>query len=73
MVEGTVLVKKEYVEPGLTYAPLNENGVIFFFSNVSEDLGITIEGIQIKFPDISGKGYERDKGRTTRWKGSMVK
>jgi hypothetical protein len=47
---------------GLTYAPLNENGVIFLFSKVAEDLGITIEGIQVKFPDAFGKRYERSKG-----------
>ena len=47
---------------GLTYAPLNENGVIFLFSKVAEDLGITIEGIQVKFPDAFGKKYERNKG-----------
>jgi hypothetical protein len=47
---------------GLIYAPLNENGVIFLFSKVAEDLGITIEGIQVKFPDAFGKRYERSKG-----------
>ena len=47
---------------GLTYAPLNENGVIFLFSKVAEDLGITIEGIQVKFPDAFGKQYEKGKG-----------
>jgi hypothetical protein len=47
---------------GLTYAPLNENGVIFLFSKVAEDLGITIEGVQVRFPDAFGKKYEKDKG-----------
>jgi len=47
---------------GLIYAPINENGVIFLFSKVAEDLGITIEGIQVKFPDAFGKRYERNKG-----------
>lgn len=47
---------------GLTYAPLNENGVIFLFSKVAEDLGITIEDIQVRFPDAFGKRYEKDKG-----------
>jgi hypothetical protein len=27
-----------------------------------EDLGITIEGMQVKFPDAFGKQYEKDKG-----------
>jgi len=47
---------------GLIYAPVNENGVIFLFSKVAEDLGITIDGIQVKFPDAFGKRYEKDKG-----------
>jgi hypothetical protein len=46
----------------LIYAPLSENGVIFLFSKVAEDLGITIEGIQVKFPDAFGKQYEKGKG-----------
>jgi hypothetical protein len=51
---------------GLTYAPLNENGVIFLFSNVAEDLGITIEGIQVKFPDAFGKRYKRPRAALSR-------
>jgi len=47
---------------GLIYAPINENGVIFLFSKVAEDPGITIEGIQVKFPDAFGKRYEKDRG-----------
>jgi len=47
---------------GFMYAPVNENGVIFLFSKVAGDLGITIEGVQVKFPDAFGKQYEKDKG-----------
>jgi hypothetical protein len=47
---------------GLTYAPTCENGVIYLFSKVAEDLGITIEGVQVRFPDAFGKKYEKDKG-----------
>jgi hypothetical protein len=49
---------------GLIYAPINENGVIFLFSKIAQDLGISIEGIQVKFPDAFGKRYERDKGHS---------
>jgi len=47
---------------GLMYAPVNENGVIFLFSKVAEDLGIKVEGIQVAFPDAFGKRYEKNKG-----------
>lgn len=47
---------------GLTYAPTCENGVIYLFSKVAEDLGIVIEGVQVRFPDAFGKRYEKDKG-----------
>ena len=55
-------LRKNMPSRDLTYALLSENGVIFFFSKVAEDLGITIEGIQDKFPDAFGKRYEQDKG-----------
>lgn len=47
---------------GFMYAPVNENGVIFLFSKVAEDLGIAIEGIQVTFPDAFGKRYEKQRG-----------
>lgn len=47
---------------GLMYAPVNENGVIFLFSKLSEDISIAVEGIQVKFPDAFGKRYENNKG-----------
>jgi len=48
---------------GLIYGPLNENGVIFLFSKIHEQLGIKIEAIQASFPDAKGrrkisKGWE---------------
>jgi len=61
MVKGTVSVKKKYAKPRLDIRSLNENGVIFLFSKVAEDLDITIEGIQVKFPDAFGKWYERPR------------
>jgi hypothetical protein len=49
---------------GLVYSPLNENGVIFLFGKVVEDLNMYIEEIKPGFPDcigrrFTGKGWER--------------
>ncbi len=49
---------------GLVYAPMNENGVIYLFGRVTEDLNMYIEEIKPGFPDciarrFTGKGWER--------------
>jgi len=49
---------------GLVYSPINENGVIFIFGKVIEDLNMYIEEIKPGFPDcigrrFTGKGWER--------------
>lgn len=49
---------------GLVYSPTNENGVIFLFGKVVEDLNMYIEEIKPGFPDcvgrrFTGKGWER--------------
>lgn len=49
---------------GLVYSPLNENGVIFIFGKVIEDLNMYIEEIRPGFPDcvgrrFTGKGWEQ--------------
>jgi len=49
---------------GLVYSPLNENGVIFLFGKVVEDLNMYIEEIKPGFPDciarrFTGNGWER--------------
>ena len=49
---------------GLVYAPMNENGVVFLFGKVVEDLNMYIEEIKPGFPDciarrFTGKGWER--------------
>ncbi|NQS98441.1 MAG: hypothetical protein HQ591_08310 [candidate division Zixibacteria bacterium] len=49
---------------GLVYSPMNENGVIFVFGKVIEDLNMYIEEIKPGFPDcvgrrFTGKGWER--------------
>lgn len=49
---------------GLVYSPINENGVIFIFGKVIEDLNMYIEEIKPGFPDcigrrFTGKGWEK--------------
>jgi hypothetical protein len=49
---------------GLVYAPMNENGVVFLFGRVADDLNMYIEEIKPGFPDcvgrrFVGKGWER--------------
>lgn len=49
---------------GLVYAPINENGVIFLFGKIVEDLNMYIEEIKPGFPDciarrFVGKGWKR--------------
>lgn len=49
---------------GLVYAPINENGVIFLFGKVAEDLNMYVEEIKPGFPDciarrFTGRGWER--------------
>jgi len=40
---------------GLRYAPINEQGVVFLFGKINEDLGIIVEAVQTGFPDCVGK------------------
>jgi hypothetical protein len=49
---------------GLVYSPVNEDGVIFLFGRVVDDLHMYIEEIKPGFPDcvarqFTGKGWER--------------
>ncbi|MCU0293342.1 MAG: hypothetical protein MUF10_15345 [Thermoanaerobaculaceae bacterium] len=49
---------------GMVYAPVNENGVIFLFGKVVQDLFMYVEEIKPGFPDciarrFTGKGWER--------------
>lgn len=49
---------------GLVYAPMNENGVIFLFGKVADDLNMYVEEIKPGFPDcigrrFNGKGWEK--------------
>lgn len=42
---------------GLVYSPVNENGVIFIFGKVIEDLNMYIEEIKTGFPDCVGRRF----------------
>lgn len=49
---------------GLVYSPINEQGVVFLFGRILEDLNLYIEEIRIKYPDCvarryTGKGWEK--------------
>jgi len=49
---------------GLVYAPVNEQGVVYLFGKVSEDLHIYVETVRTSFPDciarrFIGRGWER--------------
>jgi len=49
---------------GLVYSPINEQGVVFLFGRVLEDLNMYIEEVRTKYPDCvarryAGKGWER--------------
>lgn len=51
---------------GIVYGPLNEQGVVFLFSKIHDDLGIKIEAVQQAFPDakarrFNGKGWVEEK------------
>jgi hypothetical protein len=46
---------------GLMYEPVNENGVIFVFALVAQDLGFFVEGIQEAFPDAFGRKRENSR------------
>ena len=40
---------------GLRHEPLNEQGVVFLFGKISEELGFSIEAIRTDYPDCDGK------------------
>lgn len=49
---------------GLVYSPVNEQGVVYLFSKVAEDLNMYVEEVRTAFPDciarrFTGKGWEK--------------
>jgi len=49
--------------PGLTYAPINEQGVVLLFGMMSDDLGFSIEAIRQGFPDALVVDYRANPNR----------
>ncbi len=37
--------------PGLTYAPINEQGVVLLFGMLADDVGFSVESIRVQYPD----------------------
>jgi hypothetical protein len=48
---------------GMDYGPAEENGVVFLFSKITEDLGIKVISIQKGFPDAECIKYNESDGR----------
>lgn len=47
---------------GLSHAPINEQGVVYLFGMVSNELGFQIETVRQAFPDCEGKRcYDKEK------------
>jgi len=49
--------------PGLTYAPTNEQGVVFLFARMSPELGFSAETIRQGYPDAVVIDYRADRNR----------
>ena len=49
--------------PGLTYAPINEQGVVLLFGMMSDDLGFSVETIRSAFPDALVVDYRENPNR----------
>jgi len=54
--------------PGLTYAPINEQGVVFLFGMICHDIHIIVEHIQTGYPDAEAIDYRHDQTRGVRRK-----
>ena len=55
----------QYGEPmdfrGLRHAPINEQGVVYLFGMVSQELGFLIESVRTGYPDCEGKRWVDSK------------
>lgn len=49
--------------PGLTYAPINEQGVVALFSMMADEIGFSIEAIRQGFPDALVVDYRANRER----------
>ncbi len=67
MVEKKTEVGSPMNFRGMIYKPINEQGVIYLFSLVAEDLNLRVESIQQGYPDCTGLKY-KGNGRWERVK-----
>src|SRR6267143_331317 len=65
IVEAGRHVGRKIDYPGLTYAPINEDGEVFLFAmmNLNEDLGFSVESIAEPFPDALVVDYRANRDR----------
>ena len=49
--------------PGLTYAPINEQGVVLLFGKLCDELGFSVEAIHQGFPDAEVIDYRANPDR----------
>ncbi len=47
--------------PGLTYAPINEQGVVLLFGMLADDIGFSVESIRVQYPDAIVIDYRSGK------------
>jgi hypothetical protein len=47
--------------PGLTYAPINEQGVVLLFGMLADDIGFSVESIRVQYPDAIMIDYRSGK------------
>ena len=40
---------------GMRFAPVNEQGVVYLFGMVSQELGFLVESVRVQYPDCEGK------------------
>ncbi len=52
--------------PGLTYAPINEQGVVLLFGKLCDELGFSVEAIRQGFPDAEVIDYRANASRGVR-------
>jgi len=52
--------------PGLTYAPINEQGVVLLFGKLCDELGFSVEAIHQGFPDAEVIDYRANPSRGVR-------
>lgn len=53
--KNTVVFGERIDFPGLRFAPVNEQGVVYLFGVIADKLGFDIESVRTKFPDCEGK------------------